>query len=116
MTTIEQTALNNLIHNETYARKVLPFIKGDYFSDRTERTIFEEIEKFIDKYHKIPTTTTHNKQRQNNRTPRRTEQRRIVSGKRSTEQPRRWVYTAQDNMTVTTIALPKKTRNGFVRR
>jgi hypothetical protein len=34
MTTIEQTILTNLIYNEQYTRKVLPFIKGDYFSDR----------------------------------------------------------------------------------
>ena len=54
MTTIEQTALNNLIHNEPYARKVLPFIKGDYFSDRTERIVFEEIQKFVDKYNALP--------------------------------------------------------------
>jgi archaellum biogenesis ATPase FlaH len=54
LTTIEQTALNNLIHNEPYARKVLPFIKGDYFSDRTERIVFEEIQKFVDKYNALP--------------------------------------------------------------
>jgi len=54
MTTIEQTALTNLIHNEQYARKVLPFIKGDYFSDRTERIVFEEIQKFVDKYNALP--------------------------------------------------------------
>ena len=54
MTTIEQTILANLIHNEQYTRKVLPFIKGDYFSDRTERTIFEEIQKFVDKYNDLP--------------------------------------------------------------
>ena len=53
-TTIERTALNNLIHNEPYARKVLPFIKGDYFSDRTERIVFEEIQKFVDKYNALP--------------------------------------------------------------
>ena len=54
MTTIEQTALANLIHNEQYARKVLPFIKGDYFSDRTERILFEEIQKFVEKYNALP--------------------------------------------------------------
>ena len=54
MTTIEQTILANLIHNEQYTRKVLPFIKGDYFSDRTERTVFEEIQKFVDKYNDLP--------------------------------------------------------------
>ena len=54
MTTIEQTALSNLIYNEPFARKVLPFIKGEYFSDRTERIVFEEIEKFVDKYNALP--------------------------------------------------------------
>ena len=56
--TIERTALTQLITNEQYARKVLPFIKSDYFADRTERTIFEEITKFVDKYNKIPTQTS----------------------------------------------------------
>ena len=54
MSTIEQTALANLIHNEEYTRKVLPFMKGDYFSDRTERIVFEEIQKFVDKYNALP--------------------------------------------------------------
>ena len=56
--TIERTALTQLVSNEEYARKVLPFIKGDYFSDRIERTIFEEITKFVEKYKKIPTQTS----------------------------------------------------------
>ena len=56
--TIERTALSQLVSNEEYARKVLPFIKGDYFSDRNEKTIFEEISKFVDKYNKIPTQTS----------------------------------------------------------
>lgn len=56
--TIERTALSQLVSNEEYARKVLPHMRGDYFSDRTERTIFEEIEKFVEKYQKIPTTTS----------------------------------------------------------
>ena len=56
--TIERTALTQLVTNEQYARKVLPFMKGDYFSDRTERTVFEEITKFVDKYNKIPTKTS----------------------------------------------------------
>ena len=56
-TTIERTALTQLVTNEQYARKVLPFIKKDYFSDKTERTVFEEITNFVDKYNKIPTQT-----------------------------------------------------------
>ncbi len=56
--TIERTALTQLVTNEQYARKVLPFMKGDYFADKTERTVFEEITKFVDKYNKIPTQTS----------------------------------------------------------
>ena len=36
MPRIEQTALSNLIHNEEYTRKVLPFIKEEYFADKLE--------------------------------------------------------------------------------
>ena len=54
---IERTALSNLISNEDYARKVIPFLKGDYFKIREERIVFEEIQKFVDKYNKIPTKT-----------------------------------------------------------
>ena len=58
MQTIERTALTQLVTNEQYARKVLPFMKKAYFADRTERTVFEEITKFVDKYNKIPTQTS----------------------------------------------------------
>ena len=56
--TIERTALTQFVTNEKYARKVLPFMKRDYFSDKIERIIFEEIIKFVDKYNKIPTQTS----------------------------------------------------------
>ena len=55
--TIERTALSQLIFNEDYARKVLPFLKSNYFSDNSEKVIFGEITKFVDKYNKIPTKT-----------------------------------------------------------
>ena len=54
---IERTALSNLITNEDYARKVIPFLKSDYFKVREERIVFEEIQKFVDRYKKIPTKT-----------------------------------------------------------
>ena len=56
--TIERTTLSNLIYNEDYARKVLPFIKSNYFDEREEQIIFEEISNFVDKYQKIPTQTS----------------------------------------------------------
>lgn len=56
--TIERTTLTQLVVNEEYARKVLPFLKVAYFSDKVERTIFEEITRFVDKYNRIPTQTS----------------------------------------------------------
>ena len=58
MPTIERTTLSELVANEQYARKVLPFIKPDYFSDRTERIVFEEIQKFVERYNALPTKST----------------------------------------------------------
>ena len=55
MQTIERTTLTNLIWDEDYARKVIPFIKPEYYSDKNERVIFEEITKFTEKYNSIPT-------------------------------------------------------------
>jgi replicative DNA helicase len=49
---IEKTILSNLVHNEQYCRKTLPFVKTDYFSDRKEKMIAEEITKFYDTYNK----------------------------------------------------------------
>jgi len=54
MERIERTALKNLIHNEEYCRKVLPFIKEDYFSDRLEKILFNEIFNFVHKYNSLP--------------------------------------------------------------
>jgi replicative DNA helicase len=47
--------LKNLHYNEEYIRKVLPFIKQDYFVERRERTIFNEISSFVTEYGTIPT-------------------------------------------------------------
>ena len=55
---IERTTLKNLLHNEDYTRKVLPFLKAEYFDDRKERIVFDEIRKFIDQYNKRPTKET----------------------------------------------------------
>ena len=52
---IEKTILSQLLYNETYSRKIFPFLKSDYFHERKDKIIFEEIQKFIDAYKKIPT-------------------------------------------------------------
>ena len=55
MNRLEQIILKNLIHNEEYTRKVLPFIKGEYFSDQTEKLVFKEVYDFVNKYKNLPT-------------------------------------------------------------
>ena len=50
MERIETTILRNLIFNEEYSRKVIPFIQPEYFEQRSEKIIFEEVTKFIVKY------------------------------------------------------------------
>jgi len=55
MTRLETTILKNLIHNESYMRKVLPFLKPQYFTDECEKTTYNLISDFITKYNKTPT-------------------------------------------------------------
>jgi replicative DNA helicase len=55
MKRLETSILKNLIYNDDYARKIIPFIKDEYFSDTTERRVFKEIETFINQYKNLPT-------------------------------------------------------------
>ena len=50
MERIETTIIKNLIFNEEYSRKVIPFIEPEYFEQRSEKIIYEEIVRFISKY------------------------------------------------------------------
>ena len=50
MERLELTILRNLLYNENYSRKVIPFIQPDYFEQRSEKVIFQEIVHFIVKY------------------------------------------------------------------
>ena len=52
---IELTILRNLIHDEEFLRKVLPFVEPDYFDERAEKVVFEEINNFAQEYDKILT-------------------------------------------------------------
>jgi len=55
MEKVEFLILRNLLYNEEYVRKVLPFIKGEYFEDRNQRIVFEEILKFVEEYNQPAT-------------------------------------------------------------
>jgi hypothetical protein len=55
MEKIEFLILRNLLYNEEYLRKVLPFIKDNYFEDLEQKIVFEEISKFVLEYNDLPT-------------------------------------------------------------
>ena len=52
---IEESILRNLLFNEQYYRKVVPFLKAEYFQEYHEQIIYEEIADFAAKYDKVPT-------------------------------------------------------------
>ena len=55
MDRIEKVILRNLVYNEEYLRKVLPFIEPDYFNDRSERIVFQHITKYVAEYNSLIT-------------------------------------------------------------
>ena len=52
---IETLILKNLIHNEEYSRKVLPFLSKEYFMEHTDKLLYEQVNSFINKYNNLPT-------------------------------------------------------------
>ena len=55
MEQVEFLILRNLLYNEEYLRKVLPFIKSEYFEDTNQKIVFEEIVSFVQEYNKLAT-------------------------------------------------------------
>lgn len=54
MQRMELTILRHLIHNEEYSRKVSPFLRSEYFSDRCDRVVYQLASDFISKYNNLP--------------------------------------------------------------
>ena len=53
-TTTQKIILSHLLYNETYARKVLPFLKEEYFLENSERILFKKLHHYIMKYNTLP--------------------------------------------------------------
>jgi hypothetical protein len=51
---VEKVILENLIFNETYARKVIPFLKEEYFHDGADKVVFNLINDYVKKYNVFP--------------------------------------------------------------
>ena len=54
-TKIEKVILQNLANDDVFMRKVIPFLKRDYFIDSNEKIVYDKIKNFIDEYNVIPT-------------------------------------------------------------
>ena len=52
---IERLILSHLIHNENYSRKVVPYVKDEYFEDPSEKLVFKLIQEYILKHNDLPT-------------------------------------------------------------
>ena len=51
---IETTILSNLISSPDYTRKVIPYIKEEYFQDSTEKVVFKTITRYVERYKSPP--------------------------------------------------------------
>ncbi len=51
---VEDLILSNLVHNEEYGRKVVPFLRPEYFHDKTDRVVFKLIQDHIQQYNTFP--------------------------------------------------------------
>lgn len=51
---IERTILSNLLFNDEYNRKVIPFLKSEYFQDYNEKVVFDLIDDYVKKYNSFP--------------------------------------------------------------
>jgi replicative DNA helicase len=52
---LERAIFNNLLNNETYARKTIPFLKPEYFHNRNDKVVFELINAYVMEYNAFPT-------------------------------------------------------------
>ncbi|NBR25133.1 MAG: DNA primase, partial [Micrococcales bacterium] len=52
---VEKVILENLLYNENYTRKVVPFLKDEYFQVKEDKVIYKTISEFVSKYNKLPT-------------------------------------------------------------
>ena len=52
---IETLILKNLLNDESYTRRTLPYLKPEYFTERTEKLVYQQVDHFVNKYNSLPT-------------------------------------------------------------
>ena len=55
MEKVEFLILRNLLYNEEYLRKVVPFLKSEYFEDEKQKIVYQEISNFVEQYNELTT-------------------------------------------------------------
>ena len=55
MEAIESTIIKNLVGDDTYVRKVIPYIKPEYFNEYSDKILFDIINNFVVTYGQTPT-------------------------------------------------------------
>ena len=51
---VAKTVLHSLIYNDEYGRKVIPYLKPEYFKDNSDKFIFGIIKDYVENYNKFP--------------------------------------------------------------
>lgn len=51
---VEDLILSNLLHNEGYGRKVIPFLRTEYFHNKIDRVLFDSIDKYVQTFNSFP--------------------------------------------------------------
>jgi replicative DNA helicase len=100
MKTVEVVILQNLIFNEEYARKVVPFLRAEYFHDRIERLVFDIVRGFIIKYNNLPTKEALNIELEKNKTVNESEFKTastIIDSFSSNDTNNDWLITETEN-------------------
>ena len=92
---LEKIILSNLFYNEEYTRKVLPFLQEEFFANRFETILFQEINSFVNKYKNLPTKETilvELNQRKDINEDEITEVKKLVHGIENKEVETQWLY------------------------
>ena len=92
---LEKIILSNLFYNEEYTRKVLPFLQEEFFANRFETILFQEINSFVNKYKNLPTKETilvELNQRKDINEDEITEVKKLVHGIEKKEVETQWLY------------------------
>lgn len=87
MKTIETLILSSLLYNESFLRKVVPFIRDDYFSHPAEKYIFKQTAAFVEEYGTAPTPVAIQIQAENDNTLIESEYRLVVKALENLEPP-----------------------------